>query len=60
MTDKPSIWTRIHHFFSPPRESYDTRIARPGGDPASLTPQHSDGADYRRHGGSAGPGAVGG
>lgn len=57
MTQKKSLWTRIVHFFAPPRETYDSRQPRPDGDVHPLPEQHSHAADYRRHGGSAATGA---
>lgn len=52
MTRQPSLWTRITHFFSPPRESYDTRGARPGEPGAGPGNPVYEATDRRRAGGS--------
>jgi len=52
MTGKPSPWTRVRNFFSPPRESYDTRTARPGEPGAGTGAPVYQATDRRRHGGT--------
>jgi hypothetical protein len=52
MARRQSFWTRIRNFVSPPRESYDSRQARPGdpgGDPANPV---YEATDRRRSGGT--------
>ncbi|WP_194397072.1 hypothetical protein [Microbacterium atlanticum] len=49
-----SMWTRVRNFFSPPRETYESRKTRtrtrePGHGPGS--PVH-EATDRRRHGGT--------
>jgi|GEM_PF-2274077 len=52
MTGKPSPWTRVRNFFSPPRESYDTRTARGGEPGAGPDAAVYEATDRRRHGGT--------
>ena len=52
MGQKQSVWTRITHFFSPPRESYDTRQARPGASADNPASPVYEATDYRRGGGT--------
>ena len=52
MTRNPSLWTRIKNFVSPPRESYDTRKARPGEPGDGADNPVYEATDRRRHGGS--------
>ena len=52
MAETPSLWTRIKHFISPPRETYDSRRARPGEPgPGPGNPVY-EATDRRRHGGT--------
>ncbi|WP_164861559.1 hypothetical protein [Microbacterium sp. CPCC 204701] len=52
MAQKQSVWTRITHFFSPPRETYDTRKARPDGSADGPANPVYEATDRRRHGGT--------
>lgn len=52
MTARPSLWTRIRNFVSPPRESYDTRTARPGEPGSDTGAPVYEATDGRRHGGT--------
>jgi hypothetical protein len=52
MTSKRSMWTRIKNLISPPRESYDTRQARPGEPGEGPGAPVYEATDRRRHGGS--------
>ena len=52
MTGKPSLWTRVKHFVSPPRQTYDTRQARPGEPGPGPGKAMYDATDRRRHGGT--------
>jgi len=52
MTSTPSLWTRVRNFFSPPRETYDTRQARPGEPGSGPGVPTYEATDRRRHGGS--------
>ncbi|GAA5084265.1 hypothetical protein GCM10025760_01960 [Microbacterium yannicii] len=57
MSRKPSLWTRVRNFVSPPRESYDTRQARPGEPGEGPGNPVFEATDRRRHGGSMDIGA---
>jgi hypothetical protein len=52
MTAKPSLWTRIRHLISPPRETYESRTARPGEPGAGTGSPVYEATDGRRHGGT--------
>jgi hypothetical protein len=52
MAQKQSVWTRIQHFLAPPRESYDTRRARPNSAAGEPGAPVYEATDRRRHGGS--------
>jgi hypothetical protein len=52
MTSKPSLWTRIRNLISPPRETYDSRQARPGDPDAGPDRAIYEATDRRRHGGT--------
>lgn len=52
MAQKQSVWTRITHFFFPPRESYDTRRARPEESAGAPGYPVYEATDRRRHGGT--------
>ena len=52
MSSKPSLWTRIKNAVFPPRESYDSRQARPGEAGAGPGNPTYEATDRRRHGGS--------
>ncbi|MCP2638425.1 hypothetical protein K0817_017875 [Microbacterium sp. HD4P20] len=52
MAQKQSLWTRIKNFISPPRESYDSRQARPGDAGAGPGDPVYEATDRRRHGGT--------
>lgn len=52
MSGNQSLWTRIHNFISPPRESYDSRTARPGDPDAGPGAATYEATDGRRHGGT--------
>lgn len=52
MAQRQSVWTRIKHFFSPPRESYDTRQARPGASADGPGNPVYEATDRRRGGGT--------
>ena len=52
MAEKKSLWTRLKNFVSPPRESYDSRHARPGDPGAGPGNPVYEATDRRRHGGT--------
>ncbi|WP_194410146.1 hypothetical protein [Microbacterium cremeum] len=57
MAKKQSLWTRITHFISPPRETYDTRQARPDASVEGPANPVYEATDRRRSGGSMGIGS---
>ena len=57
MAQKQSVWIRIKHFVSPPRESYDSRRARPDGSVDGPVSPVYEATDRRRHGGTMDIGA---
>jgi hypothetical protein len=52
MARKQSLWTRITNFVSPPRESYDSRQARPGEPGDDPGKPIYEATDRRRAGGT--------
>jgi len=52
MTSRPSLWTRVRNFFSPPRETYETRQPRPGEPGPGAGASIYEATDRRRHGGT--------
>ena len=52
MSQKPPLWTRVRNFFSPPRESYDTRQPRAGEPSEGPGSPVYEATDRRRHGGT--------
>ncbi|MGK3952035.1 hypothetical protein ACLKM7_06870 [Microbacterium sp. I2] len=52
MAEKQSLWARIKNFVSPPRESYDSRQARPGDPDEGPGNPVFEATDRRRHGGT--------
>ena len=52
MSGSLSMWTRIRNFFSPPRETYESRKTRPGDPGDGPGSPVYEATDRRRHGGT--------